>query len=270
MAITLEISQYPADQPDSAAADLERVLTGVAFERYRQDCKWGGAAHDDGHTIDDWWNTLDRLKLELDIAADAGNLLMVRHHLVEIAATAVAAIQSLDRRNPGLADAALDRIETWLAELDEETAGLASEDDFKLPPPPEPSRARTAISARVLSVIRDQFGLAPTVLLDEGRSLADLGMSSCSSARMGRLVSALANEFDSPMLLVLMPQDTVARVIDKVLCSVRYCRVCGCTDNRACHGGCHWAGDDICSACESAQEADLRRVVSDAALYGEG
>jgi len=35
---------------------------------------------------------------------------------------------------------------------------------------------------------------------------------------------------------------------------VRACRVCGCTDDRACEGGCWWvedpAGGDLCSRCE--------------------
>jgi hypothetical protein len=30
---------------------------------------------------------------------------------------------------------------------------------------------------------------------------------------------------------------------------VRACRVCGCTDDRACPGGCWWVDDDLCSAC---------------------
>lgn len=29
----------------------------------------------------------------------------------------------------------------------------------------------------------------------------------------------------------------------------RKCRVCGCTENKACHGGCCWMGWDICSRC---------------------
>ena len=32
---------------------------------------------------------------------------------------------------------------------------------------------------------------------------------------------------------------------------VRRCRVCGCTDDRACPGGCSWVCDDLCSGCES-------------------
>lgn len=28
-----------------------------------------------------------------------------------------------------------------------------------------------------------------------------------------------------------------------------FCRVCGCTDDRACPGGCCWVEPDLCSAC---------------------
>lgn len=31
--------------------------------------------------------------------------------------------------------------------------------------------------------------------------------------------------------------------------AVRSCRLCGCTDNRACPGGCSWASERLCSAC---------------------
>ncbi len=29
----------------------------------------------------------------------------------------------------------------------------------------------------------------------------------------------------------------------------RTCRVCGCTDSRACPGGCYWVQEDLCSRC---------------------
>lgn len=111
MGITLEISEYFPDQQESEIVDLERVLTEVACERHRQDEKWGGAGHDDGHTIDEWWDILDRLKLELDVAADAGARPQIRHHLKEIAAVAVAAVQSFDRLNPGPVSEMLDQID---------------------------------------------------------------------------------------------------------------------------------------------------------------
>ena len=33
------------------------------------------------------------------------------------------------------------------------------------------------------------------------------------------------------------------------LADERRCRVCGCTDDRACPGGCHWVEEDLCSSC---------------------
>lgn len=59
------------------------------------------------------------------------------------------------------------------------------------------------------------------------------------------------------------PKDVISRVtalgaqggIDQVLLElVRTCHVCGCTDERACFGGCWWVNDDgtpdLCSSCE--------------------
>jgi hypothetical protein len=31
--------------------------------------------------------------------------------------------------------------------------------------------------------------------------------------------------------------------------AIRACRVCGCTEDSACEGGCHWVGPDLCSQC---------------------
>lgn len=36
----------------------------------------------------------------------------------------------------------------------------------------------------------------------------------------------------------------------KEVTSEKICRVCGCTDNNACEGGCHWVEDNLCSKCE--------------------
>jgi len=48
---------------------------------------------------------------------------------------------------------------------------------------------------------------------------------------------------------------------------VRSCRICGCTDLRACPDGCWWVGDRLCSACLPSVEATLTalRQISDAA-----
>lgn len=34
------------------------------------------------------------------------------------------------------------------------------------------------------------------------------------------------------------------------------CRVCGCTDDRACEGGCWWVEADLCSACVGKEATD--------------
>ncbi|MBF6560506.1 MAG: hypothetical protein IVW56_09465 [Candidatus Binataceae bacterium] len=32
----------------------------------------------------------------------------------------------------------------------------------------------------------------------------------------------------------------------------RQCRICGCTDERTCAGGCHWVAPGLCSRCAGA------------------
>jgi hypothetical protein len=36
------------------------------------------------------------------------------------------------------------------------------------------------------------------------------------------------------------------------------CRICGCTDEHSCPGGCYWVEDDLCSRCDEAIEAVAR------------
>ncbi len=36
----------------------------------------------------------------------------------------------------------------------------------------------------------------------------------------------------------------------------RKCRICGCTDNCACPGGCYWVEEDLCSRCVEKAEMD--------------
>lgn len=44
------------------------------------------------------------------------------------------------------------------------------------------------------------------------------------------------------------------------LFDVRACRSCGCTDERACEGGCVWVADDLCSSCVRDELAHLQDV----------
>lgn len=44
----------------------------------------------------------------------------------------------------------------------------------------------------------------------------------------------------------------------------RHCRVCGCTDDRACRPhGCYWVEADLCSACRPPKLRKPREVISD-------
>jgi hypothetical protein len=78
--------------------DMTAVLNEVAAERGRQDARWGGKNHDDWHTtaefaqwIQDYagWARMKSLQMERAQA---------RRRLIQVAALAVAAIESMDRR----------------------------------------------------------------------------------------------------------------------------------------------------------------------------
>lgn len=45
------------------------------------------------------------------------------------------------------------------------------------------------------------------------------------------------------------------------------CRACGCTDDRACLGGCWWVEPDLCSACDRGDR--LLAVIEDEAVPDE-
>lgn len=43
-------------------------------------------------------------------------------------------------------------------------------------------------------------------------------------------------------------------------CGTRVCVMCGCTDERACAGGCRWIAPGICSTHESVLRSEVERV----------
>lgn len=63
----------------------------IVAERHRQDVRWGGPDHDDEHYPSDW---VSYIKEHADKALN-GNY---RQRLIEVAALAVAAVESYDRR----------------------------------------------------------------------------------------------------------------------------------------------------------------------------
>ena len=40
------------------------------------------------------------------------------------------------------------------------------------------------------------------------------------------------------------------------------CRICGCTQNNACQGGCYWVKPDLCSRCAEKLESDQKNKVT--------
>ncbi len=77
------------------------VLQEIRIERNRQDHQWGGPVNDDGHRAGDWLGFIDdhlgRAKQSI-----VNRVLITeddyRQNLIEVAALAVAAVESLDRK----------------------------------------------------------------------------------------------------------------------------------------------------------------------------
>jgi hypothetical protein len=83
------------------------VYAEVLAERAKQDAQWGGPAHDDTHTTDDWMGEV--VQQVKKAAKDVGEAEMcgasvppiVRARLIKIAALAIAGVESIDRKAGG-------------------------------------------------------------------------------------------------------------------------------------------------------------------------
>ena len=82
----------PAAAPEQPAS---KALQDVATERQRQDAKWGGPEHDDTHPISDWQRFISQRAENL---VYRGNPERMYELFIEIAALAVAAAESMDRK----------------------------------------------------------------------------------------------------------------------------------------------------------------------------
>lgn len=78
--------------------DRGLIYREVDAERDRQDAQWGGPAHDDEHQGSDFVRFVREHTDHARNAIHAGALDEFRKQLVEIAALAVAAVESLDRK----------------------------------------------------------------------------------------------------------------------------------------------------------------------------
>lgn len=76
---------------------LQMVLKEVETERARQDAKWGGADHDDGHSITEFIQWIEDYAGWARMMMSMRSPEKARNRLIQVAALAVAAVQSLDR-----------------------------------------------------------------------------------------------------------------------------------------------------------------------------
>lgn len=77
---------------------FSNIIIEVAQERNRQDMKWGGAAHDDHHTTAEFVGLIEDYAGWARVMAGMDNLEKARNRLIQVAALAVAAVESIDRK----------------------------------------------------------------------------------------------------------------------------------------------------------------------------
>lgn len=71
------------------------ILDEVYEERQRQIAKWGGEKHDDNHQMKDWMKFIHQRTFAI---RERRELSLDRARLIRIAALAVAAVESMDRK----------------------------------------------------------------------------------------------------------------------------------------------------------------------------
>ena len=74
------------------------VIDDVVNERHRQDMKWGGASHDDEHTFSEYVEWIESYAGWARMMAQMGSMDKARNRMVQVAALAVACVESLDRK----------------------------------------------------------------------------------------------------------------------------------------------------------------------------
>jgi hypothetical protein len=81
--------------------DPQVIIIGqVITERKRQDMQWGGPEHDDTHSLFDWDDYIEH-QLNKILFLEEGSVdreKVARDALIKVAALAVAAVESIDRR----------------------------------------------------------------------------------------------------------------------------------------------------------------------------
>jgi hypothetical protein len=79
---------------------MDKIIEEIVGERKAQDAKWGGPEHDDHHGPDDWIGFINDKLTKAEEAAEVDETnpdAIFRRRMLQVAALALASIESLDR-----------------------------------------------------------------------------------------------------------------------------------------------------------------------------
>lgn len=95
-----QVAELAARETAARDADARRreILAQVHNEREAQDDKWGGADHDDRHKPGDWTRFIVRQLGAAEEGIDVHHWDEWRRQMVQVAALAVAALETIDRK----------------------------------------------------------------------------------------------------------------------------------------------------------------------------
>jgi len=110
---------------------------------------------------------------------------------------------------------------TWFWQLTLYESQLREAIDYVLPDDPAEQNETTLVIAYLADPAKAHFGIDLNAWIED--YLAEEGIRLCAGLSEGR----------------------------------QFCRVCGCSWNRACAGGCYWVEADLCSSCAK----HVRRVM---------
>lgn len=77
---------------------MQSIFDEIKAERERQDAKFGGADHDDTHSVFHWFGVVRQYVIKAERDYDYPKFGAVRRRLIQVAALAVAAVEVIDRR----------------------------------------------------------------------------------------------------------------------------------------------------------------------------
>lgn len=76
---------------------MDKIIYAIKYERERQDRKWGGPKHDDKHKPSDWCRWIKAYIGWAEQMAENQSPEKYFRRMIQVAALAIAAIESYDR-----------------------------------------------------------------------------------------------------------------------------------------------------------------------------